>query len=166
MRIIPSIKQLKFSELMEVYEESNRWNGKERYPSLSLSEQLHEAEQDFYNYLRNVFFRQEHSFYAIWEADGLYCSALRIEPFRNGYLLCALETAQSSRNRGNACALILATQNYLAQKGSGILYSHISKRNSASICVHEKCGFQIISDSAVYSDGSVHSDSYTLAYIY
>ena len=81
--IIKSMHQLKFSELMSVYMESNFLNGKERYSDLSQEAQIYEAEQDFYQYLSDVFFRQDRSYYAFWEYCGRYVSALRVEPNQN-----------------------------------------------------------------------------------
>ena len=43
------------------------------------------------------------------------------------------------------------------------IYSHVGKRNAASLAVHEKCGFYQISDTAAYIDGSVDSKAYTLS---
>ena len=166
LKTIRSIQQLSFSQLMEIYEESNTLNGQEKYPLESTYAQVQEAEQDFYQYLSDVFFRQENSFYAVWTHNDVYVSALRIEPYMDGVLLCALETALNSRRNGYASKLISSVIAYLAQQGSGILYSHVSKQNTASVHVHQKCGFQIIKDYAVYSDGSVLHGSYTLAYEY
>ena len=151
---------------MEIYTEGNIENGRDNYPGMSVQEQLREAEQDFYQYLQSVFFRQKDSFYAIWEADDRYCSALRLEPYADGLLLCALETVPEARRQGYASALIKTVLEYLSGQGSGVLYSHVSKRNVPSLKVHEKCSFEIIKDHAVYSDGSVLNSHVTLACVY
>ena len=151
---------------MGVYEESNALNGAERYPEQPFNVQLREAELDFYQYLSDVFFRQANSFYGVWVEHGIYVSALRIEPYLDGFLLCALETSPVARCNGYACRLISAVIQYLAEQGSGILYSHVSKRNTASLHTHFKCGFQVIKDHAVYSDRSVHTNCYTLSIEY
>ena len=39
---------------MEIYEESNSLNGQEKYPLESTYAQVHEAEQDFYQYLSDA----------------------------------------------------------------------------------------------------------------
>ena len=166
LKVIHSIQELAFSQLMSVYEESNTLNGQDKYPNASIYTQLREAEQDFFQYLSEVFFRQKSSFYAIWEENEKYVSALRIEPYLDGLLLCALETVPYVRRKGYACQLISVVLQYLGDRGSGTLYSHVSKRNSASLNAHFQCGFRIIKDHAVYSDGSVLPDSYTLAYEY
>ena len=166
LRIVHKLNDLRFSELMQVYAETNAVNGKEMYPAHTPFEQLREVELDFYTYLQTVFFCQENSFYAIWEAEGRYLSALRIEPYADGLLLCGLETVPIARQQGYAYKLIIAVINYLAKRGSVTIYSHVSKQNSASLNTHVKCGFSIIKDHAVYSDGSVLHSSYTLAYEY
>ena len=166
LKIINSMKHLRFSELMQVYHETNICNGKEFYPNLCESEQIRNAENDFYQYLQSVFFRQEDSYYAVWEEDGCYLSALRIEPYFDGLLLCGLETLPTGRRKGYASALVAAVLTYLQLQGSGKIYSHISKRNLPSLAVHKKCCFQVIKDHAVYSDGSVVHNSYTMVYEY
>ena len=160
--IIGKINDLRFTDLMEVYIESNTANGIEKYPYLSSFEQLREAETDFYQYLSSVFFRQQAAIYFIWEEDGRYLSALRIEQYDDGLLLCGLETVPSARGQGYAFNLISAVLSHLAEHGSGTIYSHVSKKNLASLKAHEKCGFQIMKEYAVYSDGSVLHNSYTL----
>lgn len=166
LKIIKSMSELSFSQLMQVYYEGNLENGAEHYATLSPTEQLNCAEQDFYHYLNSVFFHQKDSLYAIWAPEGTYKAALRIEPYSDGLLLCALETSPTARRQGCAKSLIYAVLEYLAKQGSGILYSHVSKKNTASLAAQEQCGFKIIKDYAVYSDGSVLHNSYTLSYTY
>lgn len=162
LKVFRFLQGLSFGKLMCVYEESNTLNGAERYPGQSCNIQIREAELDFYQYLSDVFFKQDCSFYCVWIEADVYVSALRIEPYLDGYLLCALETAPLARHKGYASQLIAAVIQYLAEQGSGRLYSHVSKQNVASLKTHFQCGFQIRKDYAVYSDGSVHINSYTL----
>ena len=166
LKIMSKLSQLNFSELMNVYKETNFENGKEQYPCDSMEEQLRNAEADFYDYLCTVFFQQIDSFYAVWDEAGSYKAALRLEPYQDGYLLCALETAPDERNKGYATLLIINLQNQLHLRGRGTIYSHVSKRNLSSIAVHKKSGFQIIKDYAVYLDGSVSQTCYTFSYKY
>lgn len=116
------------------------------------------------DYLRYEFFCVSGAAYCLWLVDSLCVSAARLEPWRDGMLLTALETAPDRRNRGYACALVRAVQAFLREQGSIRIYSHIHHRNAASIRVHEKCCFRKISDTAVYLDGSVvsHSGTYLL----
>ena len=125
-----------------------------RSPRELPSEQVYESATDR-DYLRRDFFDAPGARLCLWYTDGVCVSALRLEFWRDGVLLCGLETAGSCRRRGFAEALIRAVQNYLTEQGSGKLYSHINKRNAASIRVHEKSGFRKISDTARLLDGTV-----------
>lgn len=156
--IAKSLKELSFSQLMQVYAEGNLENGREFWPDETEQRQMMLAEQEFYNYLSQVFFHTEDAVYMVWEEQGKYVSALRLEPYRDGLLLEALETAPSERSKGYAGMLIRAA---LEQYGDKKIYSHISKGNIASRRTHEACGFQKILDHAVYADGSVLHSSVT-----
>ena len=72
LKIAKTMKELSFSALMEVYLEGNRENGKDSYPEEPEGSQLMLAEQDFYNYLTQVFFPTEGAVYLIWEEQGRY----------------------------------------------------------------------------------------------
>ena len=120
-----------------------------------------QAEQDFYQYLREVFFPTAGAVYAVWEENGTYITALRLEPYRDGLLLTALETAPEYRRRGYAQKLIEAV---LEELPGEKLYSHVSKTNAASLRTHISCGFQKILDHAAYLDGSVLRSSCTLCH--
>ena len=156
-----SIRDLSFSKLMGVYIEGNLENAEEFYPDLPEGQKLMQAEQDFYQYLNEVFFRTSGAVYAIWEAQGSYVSVLRLEPYRDGLLLEALETAPPSRRQGYAEKLIRAVQEQFSNQR---IYSHVSKKNAASLQVHEKCGFRRISEYAAYIDGSVNQRACTLCW--
>ena len=164
LKIISSMKELNFAQLMRVYEQSNRENGKIRFPYMTVQEQLLQAEQGFYSYLRESFFSEPGAFYAVWEIKGRYVSALRLEPYQDGLLLEALETAQEDRGKGYATALVGAVTARLNERGSVRVYSHVGKRNVASLAVHRACGFEKILNHAVYVDGSVSHTSYTLCW--
>ena len=76
----------------------------------------------------------------------------------------ALETAPDKRRMGYGVRLIQAVQQMLAQQGSVRLYSHVSKKNTASMKTHLRCGFEIYLDYAAYIDGSVNHRACTLRY--
>ncbi len=156
------LASLRFAELTEVYGEGCRENGRAFYPLLPEQEQLLQAQQDFYAFLRDDFFRQPGAVYAIWEENGRYCSALRLQPYRDGLLLEALETAVPLRRRGYAEKLVRAVLDHVSRQGGGRVYSHVSRRNVASQAVHRACGFEKVLDYAVYVDGSVLRGSDTL----
>ena len=158
LKIAKKLDQLCFRQLMDVYEESNRENGEERYPNLSENRQILEAEQDFYQYLRECFFATNGAFYALWVEDEIYVSALRLEPYQDGLLLEALETAPQHRHNGYAKDLIQVVLAYVGEKK---VYSHVHKENIPSLRTHESCGFHRILEHAIYIDGSVRNDSCT-----
>lgn len=162
LMIARSLGALSFGSLMEVYEEGNRENGMERYPQEPVARQIALAEQDFYDYLRNDFFSREGSRYVVLVEEGRYVSALRLESYQDGLLMEALETVPWARNRGYASKLIRSVQKLLTKEGSGPVYSHVSNRNSPSLAVHARCGFQKVLDYAVYQDGNVNRRSQTL----
>lgn len=159
--IARKLNELSFGKLMEVYREGNLENGQERWPDEPEARQIALAEQDFYNYLQQVFFKTDGARYLIWEERGKYISVLRLEPYRDGLLLAALETLPEMRNRGYGTKLVLAA---LTQTGNAKIYSHVSKKNSASLRTHEKSGFKRILEYAVYADGSVNDRCCTLCY--
>lgn len=148
LKVVRSMKELPFGQLMQVCGET--------YDVV--------AEQDFYEYLRQCFFHTPSAVYCLWMEQEQCVSALRLEPWRNGWLLTGLETAPDRRGWGHASALIRAVQAFLGEQGPVRLYSHIDKRNAASIRTHEKCGFCKISNHAVYIDGSVDTRGATYLY--
>lgn len=160
VKMIYKIHDMDFDQLMQVYEEGNRENGMENYPRFSSSEQILAAQQDFYGFLQE-FFKNTQAFYAVLEEDGVYKVALRMEPYMDGLLLEALETKPSDRRRGYAKKLIVKVLAYLENTQYRKVYSHIHKKNAASIAVHHACGFKQTLPYARYIDGSVLHSSYT-----
>lgn len=158
LHLVKRYSELRFSQLMEVYEEGNLENAQAFWPDLSENEQILRAEQEFGAYLREDFFKNDGAYYALWEENGKYRSALRLEPYEDGMLLEALETRPDCRGKGYATMLMQAVLAIETRK----IYSHVSKKNTASLRTHEKCGFQKILDHAVYVDGSVSTNSVTL----
>ncbi len=161
--LVTSMRQLRLGELMAVYAASLEEKATD-WPDLPRGFALQLAEQDFRAYLHDVFFRTPGAVLALWEANGTYASALRLEPYKDGLLLEALETIPDRRKLGCAAALIQAVQAHLASLGPVKLYSHVSKRNVASMRTHETCGFTQLSDHAIYINGSVDCRCCTLLY--
>ena len=155
-----TLSQLRFLDLMSVYEEGNRENAACFYPEMDSGAALILAEQDFYTYLTEVFFCTKGATYAVWEVSGKYVAALRFEPFQDGELLEALETAPDERGKRYAQALV----NAALQTRRGPVYSHIKKTNIASLCVHEKCGFVHHCNFAHCIDGTIDKEMLTLRY--
>ena len=158
------LEKLSFGALMEIYLEANREHGMELAPEEPEDRQIQLSEQDFYAYLHDGFFTQKGAMYCIWEENGRYISALRLEPFRDGLLLEALETAPEQRRRGYAVRLIQAVQKMLEEQGSVRIYSHVDKKNAASLKTHARCGFEVYLDYAAYIDGNVNRRACTLRY--
>lgn len=154
--IAKRLEELDFPALMDIYIEGNREKADE-YGDGGLLQ----AEREFYDYLREDFFRQRDAFYAVWVEQGKYVSALRLEPYKDGWLLEALETAPADRKRGCAKELMGSV---LEMMGQSVIYSHVSKRNEASLRTHYACGFVKHLDHVVYLDGSVSHRGITLQY--
>lgn len=162
LKLCYALLDLKFSDLMEVYQEGNAENAREFYPQEEKNIGILSAERDFYQYLNESFFPANGAVYAIWIERGTYVSALRLENYQDGLLLEALETHPDYRRRGYAVKLINATVAEMRNSGYSKIYSHIGKRNTASLNTHKACGFQRISEHAVYIDGSVTDRACTL----
>lgn len=159
LEVFDSLKNLNFQMLMDVYAQSNRENAEVYFPQLSEPQGVAMVEQQFYTFLQEVFFKTRDSRYCVWLADGKYVSALRLEPYRDGLLLEALETAPEQRHKGYGRRLMQAA---LGQIQGKPVYSHVGKRNAASLALHMGCGLEKIQDCAVYIDGSVSQNAVTL----
>lgn len=159
--IAKKLRELSFGQLMKVYREDNLENGWENWSREPEARRIALAEEKFYRYLSQIFFRTPGACYAIWQVEGDYVSALRLEPYRDGLLLEALETRPDCRRRGYAKTLIRAVQERITGKK---IYAHVSKRNTASRKTHESCGFRQIAEYAVYIDGTVTQKAVTLCY--
>ncbi len=152
LRVIRNLRELPFGDLMKVYREGNEENGAELYPHLSVGQQVYQAERDFYQYLQEGFFTHPEDCCCLWEAGGRLVAALRLQAYRDGLLLEALETAPDRRRQGHGKALVQAVLESIPGKK---VYVHIANWNKASILLHKKCGFVKLLDHAVYADGSV-----------
>lgn len=160
LQIIRSMRELDFLALMKIYVEGNMENGAERWPEESQGRQLQLAEEAFRDYLRHDFFTNEKAAYYLWTVDGICVSALRLEPYKDGWLLEALETGPENRRRGYGENLIRS----VLALSMGTIYSHVHKANGPSLAIHEKCGFCRISEAAAYIDGSVNDRCCTMRY--
>ena len=158
------MNELSFSKLMQVYRQANREHGKELAPEETEDRQMQLAEEDFYSYLHDSFFTHPGAVYCIWGEGGTYVSALRLEPYEDGLLLEALETAPEQRKRGYATLLMLSVLAWLERQGSVRVYSHVDKQNLASRRTHLGCGFHVYRDYAAFIDGSVNRRADTWIY--
>lgn len=154
--ITQNMDGISYAELMRVYEESNRKHGEEMYSRFTRPEKILLAEQDLYSYLRSML--NAGGWLAVWEVSGCYQSALRLEPYADGLLVTALETAPETRNKGYANALLHAVVQYFPRVK---IYAHIHSDNIISLHVHEKNGFVKVQDFAEFLDGSVSTEADT-----
>ena len=157
---VRTFQELDFDALMQVYLEGNRENGEDLYPEETPERQMELALRDFENYLRHDFFSNKDARYWIWSEDGVYLSALRLEPYEDGLLLEALETHPEYRCRGYAKKLICAVMKQLPA-GTRV-YSNISKRNTPSLVTHRACGFNKLLDYSVDTDGEQYDHQVTM----
>lgn len=141
LRIARTMKELDFDRLAEIYTKTDK--------------------NILFRYLQEEFFTRPEEAYYIWEREGEYCSALRLEGYENGLLLTALETRPDRRRRGCAGALIRAALGSLPE-GTRVL-SHVERSNRTSLAVHAACGFAVERDSARLLDGTVTSRYVTLS---
>ena len=155
LKLVYSMAELNAGQLMAVYRQSNLKNAKARYRECPEEMAICREEEDFLSYLREDFFTVKGALYAVWMVGDAYCATLRLEPYRDGLLLEALETAPHARRKGYACALITAVIDHFQQSSYKAIYSHIHKGNKPSLGVHKKCGFMQISDTATLLDGTV-----------
>lgn len=139
------MRDFPFSQVMEVYTESNMQIAREQWPEEGEFQGLYRAEQDFYQYLRQDFFTTNGAFYDLWMDKGRIVSAVRFEPWKDGYLLEGLETHPDYRGRGYAGRLMEDA----LQQIHATVYSHVARDNEASLRVHAKCGFLRCRDSAL-----------------
>ena len=156
-----SLRELRFGALMGVYLQGNQEKAERDYPEEPAGAGLRLAEEDFYRYMRECFFRTPGAAYALWEEGGSYVSALRLEPYRDGVLVNALETAPQQRRKGYASRLLEAVLGTL----DGPVYSHVAKSNLPSLALHERLGFRRIQETALYLDGSLDRRACTLRWM-
>ena len=147
LKLIYKMSELDEEQLLRIYAEHN-WD-----------------ETDFLSYLREDFFRQPNAVYAIWIEDSVYKSAVRLERCRDGLLLHSLETSPDARRKGYAYKLLSQFLEHLQTTNCKVVYSHVEKRNKASLALHKKCGFEILADHATYLDGTVTQYSYTMRWL-
>ena len=150
LKICNSFSELDFDRLLQVY----GYQGEDGYTDSCR----------LYEYLYEDFFRVKGAFYALWIEDDAYVSALRAEPYEDGYLIEAVQTCQEQRNKGYAKLLLSAVLREACIPKSTPVYAHIHKKNIASQKLHRSCCFEKISDCAAFIDGSVCSHSLTVMY--
>ena len=150
LRVFRGFSALDIRQIFKIYEESLTRN-------YSAKEPWESPEILFLEDLR-LFFGGKNNRLFLWEHAGEFVSALRLEPYQDGFLISCLETAPDQRRSGFALELMNAV--VLLEKGP--FYAHVAKNNVPSRRFHEKVGFVKIADHAVFVDGSVYSSVMTL----
>lgn len=158
-----AFNELNFDGLMEIYQEGNVENAEYFYPGKPVEERLALAIMGFREYLCEQFFKQENAQYWVLTENDKYISALRFEKHRDGLLLEALETHPDHRGQGYAKKLILDVLAKLPKETR--IYSHVSKRNVASLATHMSCGFVKEQDYVLAGDGTVNNNTTTFTII-
>lgn len=151
LKIFRRFWELDFSQLAILYAED--------------APESYDSSVELYQYLKEDFFRVAGAFYAVWCEEGKYVSALRMEPYRDGWLVEALQTLRAERGKGYATKLLHSTLDTSEIPNGQPVYAHVHKKNSSSLAVHRTCGFKRVSECAAFIDGSVYQHSCTLKFI-
>lgn len=155
--------------LMAVYEESNTENTDYFYPDITDKKlALQKVEADFLNYIETEFLSCTGNTYWVFEENGIWMSALRLYEVKEGlYYIEALETRPDYRRRGYAFRLLCGVIDELKKQGAFRLCDCVSKKNTASLKIHEKCGFAIVSDIGYdYLSGENDVRNFGMEYTY
>lgn len=163
---ITSFEEIDGRKLMDLYQEGNLENAEYFYPEEALPTAIRKCEADFLQFLEMKFFRREGSEYWILEAEDTWVSALRLNRIAdNFYYLEALETHPGYRKKGYAVCLLNSVIDDLKHRGPFRLCDSVGKTNTASVRTHQKCGFEIVSESAFdYLNNETDAGSYGMQY--
>ena len=156
--IVKDYQSLDIAQLLQLYGDELQTRGKKDYPKLPAGIALEYAELDLKEYLQEHFFAVKDALYGILLIEGQYVSALRMEPYQDGYLLHALHTDRYNRRKGFGRKLVQSVLDYI---GPNKVYSHVKKENVASVAFHLAMGFLVVSQSAIYLDGTCDQECYT-----
>jgi len=156
--IADQITKLNFEMLAALQARQIELARKKNYRHLSKQEGMTCAKQDYYEYLRDVFFSRMHGEIYIYEEDGCYICGVCFEPYKDGLLLNSLVTLKDYRRKGYAEKLLVFALEHLNGRP---VYSHIHENNFASIRLHEKLGFQFLYSYGHMLDGTVRSNHFT-----
>ena len=147
---ITQYRDLDARKLMDIYSESNFENTDYFFPEEPDKEKaVRQVESGFLDFLENDFFgNQTEPAVWVYEENGIWLSALRTCMVQPGvHYLEALETRPDWRKNGYAARLLSGATHALEKKGPFRLCSCVSKKNTASLKTHEKCGFRIVSEA-------------------
>lgn len=153
-------------KLMAIYRESNGANAKIFFPQIkNAAKARKKAETAYCDYIEKEFLSGKNA-YCILEENGAWVSALRLYKIDGGfYFIEALETAPKFRCKGYAEKLLNELIEKLKNTENCKIYDCVSKKNTASLRVHEKCGFKIVDENAFdYLQQKIDEQSYGFEY--
>ena len=156
-------------KLMDIYREGNLENADYFYPEIADKEQaVAKVEGDFMKYIETDFLSSSGNEYWVLEENAVWVSALRLYRINNDlYYIEALETHPDFRQKGYASKLLNSVINELKKQGSFRLCDCVSKKNTASIRTHEKCGFRVVSEEGFdYLNNEADDRHYGMEYSY
>lgn len=158
LKIAEHLDELRFDELAELYHDDLEVEGVDDRDLEPGDDWFAGMKAEFGVYLSARFFSRSErlnnvrSFYAIWEAEGKYVSAVRVHVYEQGLLLEALQTREDARGKGYAAALLGAVLAYLVQRGQFKVYAHVRDWKTQAARLLETYGFRRILDYAVRKD--------------
>lgn len=164
---IEKFSQIDAGKLMDLYQEGNLENIDYFYPGTDDREgALKQIERNFLEFVEKDFLAKPGNTYWILEEEGVWVSALRLSKVEDGfYYMEALETHPRYRRKGYAVKLLESVIDALKEEGSFKICDCVRKWNTASLAVHEKCGFEIVSDRGMdYIHGEEDENDYGLQY--
>ena len=166
---ITNYSDLDARKLMDIYAESNFENIDYFYPDeTDKKAAVIKVESEFLDFLKNDFFTQPQATYWVFEENGAWISALRTCEIKTGlYYLEALETKPDCRKNGCGSFLLSGVLEVMKEDGPFRLCDCVSKKNTASLKTHKKCGFQIVSEEGYdYLHGEADDYDFGLEYRY
>ena len=145
---IRSFEALDGARLMTLYRESNEENIDYFFPGAEdRAQALRQVEQGFLDYLQKDFFSVPGSEYRVLVEYGVWLSALRLYPVREGlYYMEALETDPARRREGCAARLLEGVIAELKARVPFRLCDCVGVNNLPSLRTHERCGFRIVGE--------------------
>lgn len=149
------LSKLDFDLLSELYSDDIEDTRKRDYSRMDVYEGKLRAQQDYYQYLHDVFFKEIDGKIFVIKEEGRYICGVRLEPYKDGLLLNSLVTAADFRRKGYAAELLNHVLGCITDTS---VYAHIHCRNIASLRLHEQLGFKLLCDYARMLDDSVCTD--------
>ena len=150
--------ELRMTELAELYGNDLQVPWQDDLPEEPDAESLAQLRGEFTVYLSARFFSKPEilpgirPFYAVWEVEGNYVSALRVHVYSQGLSLEALCTAAGERGKGYATELLKATAAHLARLGHFDLYALVPKHGKQVQRILQSAGFVRILDYGTRQD--------------